>query len=289
MSQTRVRQFATSRRMPVTKRVGRVGPRRRVVVGVGVVCLLVVVVLLVVVGRFDGAWDDAMGPSVRPLGRPLVDDDERAGWWPSISRRSRSSPRPSVAVVTSPGRANRGEAEDMRGRGRYARRRLAMSTEIDEKVATRIEGAGYVRRFQRSAREEAVGGKLGFERQPRMRALKVSEKKGTRCTRRETSDRDDRGVWHGGRVCVLARFATEETLRIGTRPRMGSTPRRYAPNGKMPSRELRRLIERIPREWGFHRALRGRRQRRRRLRRGVRRESVECYAVSSQTGGPSQL
>ena len=150
--------------------------RRRVVVGVSAVCvLLCLLCLLRVVDGFDGAWEDAFGPSERANERPLVDDErgtsERLSS-SSPSPRSRSprsrSPRPSVAVVvTSPWASER--AANARRicalAGTFARDgcALAMSTEIDEKAATRIEEAGYVRRFQRSAREEAaLGGKFGF-------------------------------------------------------------------------------------------------------------------------------
>ena len=115
-----------------------------------------------------------------------------------FSSRSRS-PRPSVAVVvTSPWASDR-EANARRIcalAGTFARDgcALAMSTEIDEKAATRIEEAGYMRRFQRSAREEAaLGGKFGFRRarcardlrRPReYYARKVSERRRRGCTRR---------------------------------------------------------------------------------------------------------
>ena len=156
--------------------------RRRVVVGVSAVCvLLCLLCLLRVVDGFDGAWEDAFGPSERANERPLVDDEkgtsERLSSSSSSpsprsrssrSRSPRSSPRPSVAVVvTSPWASER--AANARRicalAGTFARDgcALAMSTEIDEKAATRIEEAGYVRRFQRSAREEAaLGGKFGF-------------------------------------------------------------------------------------------------------------------------------
>ena len=148
--------------------------RRRVVVGVSAVCVLLCLLCVVcLVDGFDGfddAWEDAFGPSERANERPLVDDEKGTSERLSISSpspRSRS-PRPSVAVVvTSPWASER--AANARRicalAGTFARDgcALAMSTEIDEKAATRIEEAGYVRRFQRSAREEAaLGGKFGF-------------------------------------------------------------------------------------------------------------------------------
>ena len=51
--------------------------RRRVVVGVSAVCvLLCLLCLLRVVDGFDGAWEDAFGPSERANERPLVDDEK---------------------------------------------------------------------------------------------------------------------------------------------------------------------------------------------------------------------
>ena len=215
--------------------------RRRVVVGVSAVCvLLCLLCLLRVVDGFDGAWEDAFGPSERANERPLVDDEkgtsERLSSSSSSpsprsrssrSRSPRSSPRPSVAVVvTSPWASER--AANARRicalAGTFARDgcALAISTEIDEKAATRIEEAGYVRRFQRSAREEAaLGGKFGFRsaaratRRPReYYARKVSEKKKTRLY--EEGDERSRRPGSVGNLVgvfgVLARFATEETL-----------------------------------------------------------------------------
>ena len=50
--------------------------RRRVVVCVSAVCvLLCLLCLLRVVDGFDGAWEDAFGPSERANERPLVDDE----------------------------------------------------------------------------------------------------------------------------------------------------------------------------------------------------------------------
>ena len=179
--------------------------RRRVVVGVSAVCVLLCLLCVVcLVDGFDGfddAWEDAFGPSERANERPLVDDEKGTSERLSISisspsprsRSPRSSPRPSVAVVvTSPWASER--AANARRicalAGTFARDgcALAISTEIDEKAATRIEEAGYVRRFQRSAREEAaLGGKFGFRsvaramRRPReYYTRKVSEKKKTR-------------------------------------------------------------------------------------------------------------
>ena len=106
--------------------------RRRVVVGVSAVCVLLCLLCLVLlVDGFDGAWDDAFGPSERANESPLVDDEKGTSERLSISissrsprsRSPRSSPRPSVAVVvTSPWASER--EEDMRARGDVRARRV---------------------------------------------------------------------------------------------------------------------------------------------------------------------
>ena len=229
-----MKEWNESERQMTGRRVLGIG-RRRVVGGVSAVCVcLCLLCLLCLVDGFDfdeldGAWEDAFGPSERANERPLVDDErgtsERLSS-SSPSPRSRS-PRPSVTVVvTSPWASDR-EANARRIcalAGTLARDgcALAMSTEIDEKAATRIEEAGYMRRFQRSAREEAaLGGKFGFRsavramRRPReYYARKVSEKKKTRLY--EEGDERSRRPGSVGNLVgvfgVLARFATEETL-----------------------------------------------------------------------------
>ena len=98
--------------------------RRRVVVGVSAVCVLLCLLCLVLlVDGFDGAWDDAFGPSERANESPLVDDEKGTSERLSISISSRSPPRPSVAVVvTSPWASER--EEDMRARGDVRARRV---------------------------------------------------------------------------------------------------------------------------------------------------------------------
>ena len=109
-----MKEWNESERQMTGRRVLGIG-RRRVVVGVSAVCvLLCLLCLLRVVDGFDGAWEDAFGPSERANERPLVDDEkgtsERLSSSSSSpsprsrssrSRSPRSSPRPSVAVVVT--------------------------------------------------------------------------------------------------------------------------------------------------------------------------------------------